>query len=274
MAGKRWLGLVGLATLLANAGCVTCCHEASKVGYDAGPGCAVPLCDRQKVYAVLVNGLTPGGSAGLDALRDRLAERGFTKVYVAQVVHAGWLEREMARVCADEPGARFVVVGYDLGCVAAKDIAERMAAAGVPVDALVYLDPAGVKTGAVVSRTVAVRSGGATAPVPHTETVYVPSAGHFDLPGCHASVEAVYRQMADAAFRVVHPPVLGPAVTLYEHAPVVPFYPAEAGPETLGSPAGGLAPVDTPTRVGPYGVPWPGQREGRPLPMPRKAEGL
>lgn len=270
MAGKRWLVVAGVATLLANAGCVSCCHKSSKVGFDAGPSCAVPLCDRQKVYAVLLNGVTPGGSAGLDALRDRLAERGFTKVYSAQVVHAGWLEREMARVCADEQGARFVVVGYDLGCVSAKDVAERMTAAGVPIDALVYLDPLGVKTGAAVSRTVVVRSGGVAAPVPHTEAVYVPSAGHFDLPDHPSTVEAVYRQMADAAFRVMHPPTSGPAALAYEHAPVVPFYPWEEGPEALGPPAGGLAPVE---KVGPYGVPWPGQREGLPLPMPRRADG-
>jgi hypothetical protein len=263
MTGKRWLAAAGLAGLLAQAGCVTCCHTASKAGFEAGPGCEVPLCDRQKVYAVLVSGANPG----MDALRDRLAARGFTKVYSVQVTHLGWVEREMVRVCAEEPGARFVVVGGDLGCLAAKDLAARGQAAGVPVDAVVLLGPVGVRS-AAAARTVVVLPGGVAETLPGAETVFVPSAGQLDLPDHPRALDAVYRQLADAAFRVEHPPAVAPADPDYPHAPPLRFLPGVGAPDDLGPTAGPLSPVDSPSRVGPYGAAWPGQR----LPMPRKAD--
>ncbi|MBX9581382.1 MAG: hypothetical protein K2X87_13860 [Gemmataceae bacterium] len=263
MTGKRWLAAAGLAGLLAQAGCVTCCHTASKAGFEAGPDCEVPLPDRQKVYAVLVSGVSPG----MDALRDRLAARGFTKIYSAPVTHLGWLEREMARVCAEEPGARFVVVGGDLGCLAAKDLAARGQAAGVPVDAVIFLGPVGIKS-AAAAKTVVVLPGGVAETLPGAETLFVPSAGQFDLPDHPRAFDAVYRQLAASAARVEHPPTLAAAEPDYPHAPPIRFLPGVGVPDDLGAVAGPLPPVDNPTRVGPYGAPWPGQK----LPMPRKAD--
>ena len=263
MTGKRWLAAAGLATLLAQAGCVTCCHTAAKTAYEVGPDCDIPLCDRQRVYAVLLGGLT----GGMDTLRDGLAARGFTKVYVAPPGPVGWLEREMVRVCAEEPGARFVVVGSGLGCIGAKDLAAAGLAAGVPVDAVVYLDPAGVDA-AAEAPTVVVQPGSVGETLPGARAVFVPSSAGGDLPAHPRSLDAVHRRMAESAGRVVHPPVvLGPEPD-YPYAPPVRFLPADLGdPE-----AGPLSPLDPPARVGPYGVSWPNQRLGRPLPMPRKAD--
>lgn len=266
MTGKRWLAAAGLATLLTQAGCVTCCHTASKAAYEAGPDCELPLCDRQKVYAVLIGGI----AGGMDTVRDRLAARGFTKVYVAPVGPVGWLEREMVRVCAEEPGARFVVVGSGLGCVAAKDLAAAGVAAGVPVDAVLYLDPAWVDQ-AAAAPTVVVLSGSVSETLADTHTLFVPSAVPGDLPAHPRSTDAVYRQMALSAGRVVHPPAIGSPEPDYPYAPPLRFLPGVA----VDDPAevGPLSPVDNPTRTGPYGLPWAGQRVGRPLPMPRRADG-
>lgn len=274
MTAKRWAAAAVVGTLLGSAGCVTCCHTASKAGFEAGPECDLPLEARRKTYAVLLAGLAPG----MDDLRDRLAARGFTKLYAAPVGSVGWLEREMVRLRAEEPSVRFVVVGADLGCPAAYDLARRGQLAGVPVDALVLLDPAGCKDlDAGEARTVVVRSAAAiTQEVRADETVHVPSAGRLDLPAHPRTTEAVVRQLTESALRVEFPPADGPPVATYPFPPPVRFLPGEPGDEPVGPAAGPLAPVDRPSRVGPYGLPWPGQGKdaGQPLPTPRPVPGV
>jgi hypothetical protein len=221
MTGKRALVAAAVAVLLAAPGCVSCGHHVCKPAREAGPDCPIPLRDRQQVYVVLVNGLTPGGPSGLEGLRDRLADQGFTKVYCGQLCHAVWLGQEMRRVHKEEPAARFIVVGYDLGGAAALRLAADARTDGLPVEALVLLDPMGKpKDAGCAVRTVLVCSGSGTSPFPHSESLSVPDAGHFSLPTHPQTVAVVCDLLGEVASRVEHPAVYDPDGTVYyEHAP-------------------------------------------------------
>jgi hypothetical protein len=273
MTGKRWLVAAGVALLLAGSGsgCATCCHQACKPVLAAGPTCELPIGNRQRAYAVLVNGVTPGCGAGLDGLRDKLAEQGFSKVYYGQLCHALWMAQEMRRVQKEDPDARFVVVGYDLGGPVAARIARDAIDDGLAVDTLVLLDPVGKQDtiGGQV-RTILVCSGAGSALVPHTETFAVSDAGHFTLPTNPATVGLMCELMTESAGRV---PIPLPTATVewsYEFAPPARGTPMP-GPDDdpawqfLLDPPGPktppLLPFDTPPATGTPGKstapPWP-----------------
>jgi hypothetical protein len=221
MTGKRALVAVGAAVLLTGSGCATCCHESAKLALDAGPTCDIPVCQRQKVYVFLVNGLVPCAPGGLAGLRDQIAAAGFPKTATGHILHAGWLAEEMRRTHADDPCARFVVIGYDLGGSLAARLAVDAAAEGLPVDALVLLDPTGKTpvTGPGV-RTILVRSAAGGAAVPHSETVYISDAGHFGLPSHPVTVGVVCELLTEAAEKVALPPPLPLLEPSFEHAPI------------------------------------------------------
>lgn len=263
---RRRLAAAVLSLVLPAAGCFTCGHAVCRPGLEAGPDCPVPLADRQAVYAVFVNGFAVNGPAGMAGLRAELAALGFTKIYAGEACHGPVLAAEVGRVHRDDPAARFVVVGYSLGGPVAANLAEGVAAAGVPVDALVLLDPVGVRSTQVPGvRTLVVRSGGPAGAVEHAEVVYVPTAGHYTLPAHPRTVQAVSQMMAESAARVEHPPAVARVEAEFADAPPArrPTPPeAAADPEWLfleeaagpiGRPIGPVAP---PARRTVYGMPW------------------
>lgn len=222
MTGKRWLVAAGVAVLLVGtgSGCVTCCHTTCKPAQEAGPTCELPLGNRQRTYAVLVNGAIPDCGYGLTGLRDKLAGQGFPKVYHGYACHGPWLAHEMRRVHKDEPGARFVVVGYDLGGPVAGRLARDAADAGIPVDALVLLDPSGDSDAIDRRVPMTIVMSGAGGGVPHPgETIVLPDAGHFTLPTHAAVVSLVCDLMTDTAGRIPTPGPVPVTEWSYEFAP-------------------------------------------------------
>lgn len=217
MMGKRAVLTVAVVTLLAGSGCVCCRPEASRLAYEAGPDTPLPACERQKVYAFLVNGLTPTGMSGLV---DQLNAQGFPKVAYGQLCHAVWMGQEMRRIHTDDADARFIIIGYDLGGMIASRLASDAIADGLPVDALVLLDPVGKSPvpGCPV-RTVLVCSGVAKVPMPHTECVPIPDAGHFSLPTHPQTVAVVCRVLQDSAGNVTRAAPEREVMWTYEHAP-------------------------------------------------------
>jgi pimeloyl-ACP methyl ester carboxylesterase len=201
MIRKQFAAGVGLALLFAGSGCISCGHESCHLAIEAGPHCGVPQSDRRHVYTILINGLDPTG--GLDALRLKIAERGFEKIYRVELCHTGWLWREMKRVQKCDPAARFVLVGYGFGCTAAVGLAKDAAREGLPVDAVVCLDPAGVKDLAgCAERVVVIRSGPAAAE--EGDCLHV-ACGHFSLPTQVETVDAIAVVLAETAGRIEHP---------------------------------------------------------------------
>jgi hypothetical protein len=246
MTGKNWLAAVGLGMALISSGCVTCCHESAKAILEAGPTCDVPHCDRQKAYAVFIDGVNP---FGLCLLRDRLAENGFAKVYCGNMAHAGWFKREIVRVHADDPSTRFVIVGYEMGCSDANGIAADVMEAGVPVDAVILVAPVATRSmRSCPARRILVTCGYDVPETPHSERCTVCDANPFTLPTHATTVGLVLNVLKESASRVEHPPVYEFPTLRYEHAapPVIP------SPIPPGAPADWLFLEDYP---GPHTVP-------------------
>ena len=248
MCGKQWWVAAAVAISAMNGGCVSCDHAAHKSALDAGPVCDLPTCERQKVYVFMLNGLTPSGSCGLDGLRGQLAEQGFAKIGCGQVFHAAWVADEMKRVRGENPDARFVLLGYDLGGAAAVRLAAESVKAGLPVDAVVLLDPMGTAglTPCGV-RTLLVTSGAGRSPVPHTESVIVPDVGHFRLPTHPKTVAVVCSLLREVAAQQWHPEVETVPAWSYEHAPPPRPTPLPGNPEwnlLTDRPGGVTMPID------------------------------
>ncbi|HUR54429.1 MAG TPA: hypothetical protein VMZ71_09875 [Gemmataceae bacterium] len=232
MSGKRWLTGLVVAISATNAGCISCDHAAHKSALDAGPVCEVPACERQKVYVFMLNGLAPTASCGLDGLRVKLAEQGFPKIGCGQVFHAAWAADEMKRILCDNPDARFVLLGYDLGGGAAAKLAQQSVQAGLPVDALVLLDPKG-KASMTPSgvRTLLITSGAGLPPTPHTESVIIPDVGHFRLPTHPKTLALVCNLLNEVAAKQMRPEIEIYPMWSYEHAPAPRISPLPGDPE-------------------------------------------
>jgi hypothetical protein len=169
---------------------------------------------------VLVNGVTPDCGSGLTGLRDKLACQGFAKVYYGQLCHAPWLAHEMRKVHEDDPEARFVLVGYDVGGSIAARLARDAADAGIPVDALVLLDPTDDRgTTDPRVRTILLYSGAGAPQAAGSETIAVPDAGHFTLPTHPSTVSLVCDLMTESAGRVPTPQPVPVTEWSYEFAP-------------------------------------------------------
>jgi hypothetical protein len=195
-----WVVGAVLATALANTGCVSCCHKTYQQAWNGAPECDLPTACRGQVYLFMVDGVTPAVHGGLGALRTELGKCGFAKVGVGDVTAAPCVECEIKKLHRCEPDARFVLLGYDVGGAAAVCVARDLAAKGVPVDAVVLLDPVGcgAPTGL---RTLLITSGKTNSTAPHTDRVVVSDAGHTRLPAHPATVGAITDLLHEIAER-------------------------------------------------------------------------
>ncbi len=233
MTRKWWLLLAAVASLFSAPGCICCNHQAYGAARDVGPECTVPLVERQKTYLFMVNGVTPGGSCGLEGLRDELAGQGYSKVGYGQLVHVHWMAQEIRRIQTCDPTARFVVLGFDAGGPAAAWLANDVAKSGVTVDALVLLDPVGKCAMTSANRQTLVITSTAKAPIHElANLVTVPEAGHFTLPTHPKTVAAVTELLGSVASRTQEGVLTTTVIEwTYEHAP--PARPISvSGPDT------------------------------------------
>ena len=220
MNGKNLAAVFGLGLLLASTGCVSCGYDACKPVLDAGPFSEAPIADRRHVYVFLVNGLMPDGSTGLEGLRLKLAERGYEKVYRGELCHAGWMGRELKRVRECDPEARFIVVGYGLGCGSAIGLANDSAGLNIPIDTVVLLDPPEKQaTCQRAGQTLVVRSGVAAPEPGEPQGVCILTASHYSLPTHARTVDAIVALLSETSMRVEHPPILEEAAFEFEDAP-------------------------------------------------------
>ena len=87
----------------------------------------------------LMNGLDVVNCGNLAGLRDYLHDMGFNQIYYGQLYHVWWFQCEIARIHREDPDARFVLVGYDLGVNAVDGLARHVAHDGVQIASLVFL---------------------------------------------------------------------------------------------------------------------------------------
>lgn len=219
------------AILAAFAGCCACPHRAN---YDclASDICPEPpACQRNGVVAILVG---PELDLGWGKLANRIHEAGFAKVLRGSTLQMPLLSDQARKLIADDASIRFVVIGYDMGTVAARELTHELLAAGAQVDHCVYLDPWTTVARRPLPPTVAVtvvRSHGWTRGLfPEAADRIVPGVGHFDLPTHAETIAAVTALMQSSAESVVREAVANPMPT----DPTAPPLPATR-PGHLGS---------------------------------------
>ena len=98
MTAKTWGLAALLATVLANTGCVTCCHKSYQKALQNGAECDLPAPCRNQVYVFLIHGVTPSTECGLSTLRVKLAESGFAKVGVGELASALEIACEVKKI--------------------------------------------------------------------------------------------------------------------------------------------------------------------------------
>lgn len=206
MSKRIWVAGAVLGVALANAGCVTYCHEGCAKVWDRGADHELSNSCRAQVHVFMVHGLTPSTGHGLRALRHKLNECGFAKVGAGELVSGFCIEHEIKKIHRCDPEAKFVLVGYDFGGSVANCIARDLAEKGVPVEAVVLLDPlnCGKPSGA---RTILVTSGTTPSTVAHTDRLVVPDSNHYRLPTHPSTVAAIKGLLQEIAAKCAQPPV-------------------------------------------------------------------
>lgn len=199
-----------LALLAGSVGCVNVRYQASQEAILPCPPNDVPPLQRKRVYLFMMNGLDVFETAGMLDVRDRLAVAGFPGVYYAQRPDRAWYYREMHRLRCDEPEARFLLLSYGAGAENIQALAFDAARDGLPVDAVVFLDPVGVSgdlNATLPFHSVVVRSHHwvGSPGLSAREHIDVPYFGHLSLPRSPATHEILVRLMSASAERVQLP---------------------------------------------------------------------
>jgi hypothetical protein len=228
MNHKTWIAGAVLGIVLANTGCVSCCSKSYAKAWTNGAECELPSDCRSNVYVFMVDGVTPTINCGLGTLREKLAECGFAKIGLGDIASIPCIAFEIKRLSRCEPDARFVLVGYDFGGAAAVCLSRELSAKGIPIEAVVLLDPLGC-SGSSGTHALLITSGKATSSALFSSRVVVPEANHFNLPTHPATVNAICDLLKEIAIRNYQPGELLLPEWQYPHAPAMRPIPVEQG---------------------------------------------
>lgn len=193
--------------LAAISGCATCCHHnAGDLALEEDRCPNVPICQRGRVYAVLVKGIDPLDVAGMEKLHQGLIDAGYPKVYRIEGHHLGFMANEASRILCEQPEARFVIVGCGSGSALARMAASRLVNRGAPVDAVIEIAPVhstlrASQTAVAAARHIVIDRSGlqAFAPGMHIEHRVVPGIGHLTPASHPVVVEMVKDELAISA---------------------------------------------------------------------------
>jgi pimeloyl-ACP methyl ester carboxylesterase len=149
----------------------------------------------------------------------KLAENGFAKIGMGELCHANWVKTEIDNIRACEPEARFVLVGYDLGGGAAVSVARDLHGKGVPVEAVVLLDPLGCPKETCGVPTLLITSGKTSVRTPHSSRIVVTDSTHFSLPAHATTVAIITDLLREIAVNNCEPETDTITEWSYPHAP-------------------------------------------------------
>lgn len=208
----RLLSSLLIAIGLGGAGgCLHCAHPVEKPAKPVAEQCGeVPASCRKQVYVFFLNGLDPLGFANLSGVHDYVRCLGFPKTYYGQCYHSWYFESEIRRLHKEDPEARFVLVGFDVGANAARSVADGVAAKDITIDLLVYLGGCTLERAssrpANVLQLVNVSSSGiqrlASSPIDGAEHVAVPDACHYGSPTSTTTLAMMTQELTTVAARV------------------------------------------------------------------------
>lgn len=227
MTRKFLLAAVGWATLINASGCVTCHHEALQEALCPTDPCEATCIHRGRVHLVFVNGCDLLNLSGLCDLRSAVNAAGFSKVHIGQVVHTLTLKDEIRKIHCNDPDARFVVVGFDLGAGEAEKLATYAADVGAAVDAVVLLDPLYLTAPAnPTANTLTIYSDGWKGTPCRTPTNTLPGVGHLWLPTNPHVTGSLIDLMRESLARVPVEEKVGPTLLLVDDPAPLPWEPA------------------------------------------------
>jgi hypothetical protein len=175
---------------------------------------SLPNCCRDHVCIFMVNGLDPVNYGNLTGLRNHINQLGFRQTYYGQVFHVPYFKKEVRRIHAEDPDARFILVGFSVGANLVHSMAESARTDGVTIDALVYLSgnndvpPVPSSEPENVLRVINVLASGPLkyiGEIDCAENVRLPDSWHFGSPGNKQTEELLSRELASAASSVAMP---------------------------------------------------------------------
>ncbi len=206
MIAKRLAILASVATLASGVGCIpfrSSTYTECLLPVEAG-GPLAP--QRARVYTFIMNGADPLDLAHLKDLEKGIHTAGYPKVYYAQRLDEEWYYREIHRLHRDHADNRFVLVGFGLAFPQMESLSRRLTTDGIPIDAMVFLDPAGPRAkdgcepeypyGVLRSRFWPAGT------LEKGEGVRFPDAGHFHLPNHPDSVGRIVALLQASAAQV------------------------------------------------------------------------
>jgi len=177
--------------LLALAGCASFIHPLpARTALDQ-PDLHAAAC-RVHVHVFVINGLDPANVSNLTGMCSWLRDSGYPHVYFRQLPCVFYAGRQIERIHGEDPEARFVLIGYSMGVSAARHLAQRAKAAGIPIDTLICMDACSLNSiptphGDDAGRVVNVMTNGfllvlETDPVPDAENIREEGVRHLALP--------------------------------------------------------------------------------------------
>ena len=145
---RRRCAVLGLLAAFTLPGCLSVFNPLPEPPAETKQLCQqLSAARRDQVYVVLLNGADPFGCGNLNGVRDYLNRLGFVKSYYGQLYHEESLLKELLAVHAGHPDARFVVVGFEYGAIAARTLIQKAHEKDLPIDLLMYLEPKGLGSG-------------------------------------------------------------------------------------------------------------------------------
>ena len=214
MTGRLGLLATTAAVLAAGVGCLNCRHTGYHEALYPPTELPYPPPARSQVFLFMMNGHDVLECGGMLGLRDQLCHAGYPMVYYTQRMDREWYHREMWRVARDHPDARLLLLGYGSAASTVTGLAYDAARDGLPIDAVIYLDPVGVsgdQAATLPYHSVAVRShnwrGGRG--LNTTEAIEVANVGHYALPNHPATVDVLVQLLTTSAGQVALYPAVG-----------------------------------------------------------------
>ncbi|GIW78468.1 MAG: hypothetical protein KatS3mg105_0275 [Gemmatales bacterium] len=200
-----------VVVLLSSTGCLGFLHPVTMPSQDLLNACLdIPAPGRHHVYVFLVNGLDPTNYGNLQGVREYLHQLGYIKTYYGQWFHTPWFRDEICSLAADDPDARFVLVGFSLGAKGVRDLAHQLHERGVFVDLLVYVDGVTLRdepenvpenVGKVI-HLVGDASSWRAVDIAGAENYHLPQTRHFGTPTHVVTLETLATELMEVASRV------------------------------------------------------------------------
>jgi hypothetical protein len=143
-----------LAGICAVTGCAPFLHPVPPPDA-AAPVQAIPHEARRHVYTFLIDGVAAPGCGELLPVRNYLWCLDFPRTYWGQCCHSWKYASEIRHISAEDPNARFVLVGFGVGKLGASMLASELARQGIVVHLVVELHHSGApqECGEVVDET-------------------------------------------------------------------------------------------------------------------------